>query len=96
MVWDLLQGAPAVEADVTLALKILPPLELMDRSASLRLLRTARSRTVVVSFPAHSLGGRSRGMPANYARRFGEVIAAEAWSVRRVDFPGELAFVLTR
>jgi 16S rRNA (guanine(1405)-N(7))-methyltransferase len=96
LVWNLLAGAPEIDADVTLALKILPPLELMDRSASLRLLRSVRSRALAVSFPASSLGGRSRGMTANYSRRFGELIESEPWSARRVDFPGELAFVLTR
>ena len=90
---DLLTAPPDAEADLALALKILPPLEQVDRDAPLRLLRGLRARWVLVSYPVHSLGGRrDRGMRQNYERRFRELIAGEGWAVERFTFETELVF----
>ena len=51
---------------------------------------------VVISFPARSLGGRSKGMVDNYADHFAELIAGQPWQVTRFDFPTELVFRVMR
>jgi 16S rRNA (guanine(1405)-N(7))-methyltransferase len=93
---DALSGAPAPEVDVAFLLKSLPCLEQLDPDAGRRLLDTLPARHLLVSFPAQSLCGRQKGMSANYEARFAERVAGRAWRVERFDFPGELAFLVTR
>ncbi|MBM4456142.1 MAG: 16S rRNA methyltransferase [Chloroflexi bacterium] len=93
---DLTQVIPAQEVDLALALKTLPCLEQIDRSAGERLLQGLRARRMLVSFPIHSLGGRPKGMAQNYAARFGELAAGRGWAIQRFDFATELAFLVTK
>jgi 16S rRNA (guanine(1405)-N(7))-methyltransferase len=95
-VCNLLEGAPAQVADVALALKLLPCLEQLDKTASPRLLESIQARHLLVSFPVQSLGGRSKGMRANYEARFQELLAQTPWEARRFAFRSELAFVMTK
>lgn len=94
--YDVTRGLPPVTADLTLVLKTIPCLEQMDRDAGQRLLDTITSPNILVSFPAHSLGGRSKGMVRNYERRFADLAAGKPWRITRFDFPGELAFLIQK
>ena len=95
-VCNLLEGAPAQPVDVALALKLLPCLEQLGKTTSLRLLESIQARYLIVSFPVQSLGGRSKGMRANYEARFQELIAETPWQVQRHEFRCELAFVVSK
>ena len=54
-----------------------------------------RARYLAVSFPAKSLGGRSKGMVENYSARFEELIAGRGWQVLgELEFSTELVFVV--
>src|SRR5438876_635239 len=74
----------------------LPILEQVDKTAGLRLLETINADHLVISFPAHSLGGKSKGMAANYETRFYEQVANKPWSIQRLQFPGELVFLVSK
>jgi 16S rRNA (guanine(1405)-N(7))-methyltransferase len=95
-VCNLLEGAPTQPVDVALALKLLPCLEQLEKTASLRLLHSIQARYVLVSFPVQSLGGKHKGMRANYEVRFQELMVQTSWQARRVAFQSELAFVLIK
>jgi 16S rRNA (guanine(1405)-N(7))-methyltransferase len=95
-VCDLVAGPPHVQVDLALVLKALPPLEQIERDAGRRLLRAIRARHMLVSFPAHSLGGRGKGMVEHYEQRFRALVDAEGWVVERFVFPTELAFLVTK
>jgi 16S rRNA (guanine(1405)-N(7))-methyltransferase len=96
LVCDLVAGAPIQPADVALLLKTLPCLEQIDKAIGPRLLRQVQAPVVVVSYPAHSLGGRSKGMVASYAAQFAVLAAGQPWQVTRFDFPNELVFRIVR
>jgi 16S rRNA (guanine(1405)-N(7))-methyltransferase len=91
-VCNLLAGAPPVSADVALLLKTIPCLEQADKNVGLRLVEAIDAPVVIVSFPARSLGGRSKGMAVNYAAHFAELMQGKAWRSKQVDFSGELVF----
>jgi 16S rRNA (guanine(1405)-N(7))-methyltransferase len=92
-----LDGLPAnARADLALLLKAIPCLEQVDKPAAGRLLEQIDARHILVSFPVHSLGGRSKGMASNYEAHFEELVKAHAWSTRRFEFPTELAFLVTK
>ncbi len=93
---DVVAAPPAEMADLALALKLLPTLNQIDRQAGRTLLRGLRTRYVLVSFPAKSLGGRDKGMQPFYEATFAELVAGEDWEVRRFSFPHEQAFLVTR
>jgi 16S rRNA (guanine(1405)-N(7))-methyltransferase len=95
-VCDLVQGAPAIPADLALALKLLPVLEQVDRAAPLRLIQQIQAPHILVSFPAQSLGGRGKGMAATYERRFHDLIAGQGWGVQQFTFATELVFLVTK
>ncbi len=93
---DVTRKMPPVSAELTLVLKTIPCLEQMDKDAGKRLIELITSPNILVSFPAHSLGGRSKGMVRNYERHFTELITGRLWRVTRFEFPGELAFLVQR
>ena len=93
---DVIESPPTRRADVALILKALPCLEQIDKSAPLRLLDAINAAHLLVSFPRHSLGGRSKGMEVNYEARFYDLIAERDWSVKRFEFATELAFLVVK
>lgn len=95
-VCDVLQSCPTRQVDVAFVLKTLPCLEQVDKTAGLRLLQTIQANAIVVSFPVHSLGGKTKGMEAYYAARFRALIEASPWSIKQYEFATELAFVVTK
>lgn len=84
------------QADVALILKTIPCLEQVDKTAGLRLLETIQARHALVSFPVHSLGGRSKGMVENYEARFHALVQGKPWAIQRFEFATELAFLVTK
>ena len=95
-VCDLVQGMPDHPVQLALALKTMPCLEQLDKEIGLRLLESVPTEYILVSFPAHSLGGRGKGMVKNYEAHFNELVSAHSWSVKRFEFPGELAFLVSK
>jgi 16S rRNA (guanine(1405)-N(7))-methyltransferase len=93
---DLAQGCPQKPVHLALLLKTLSCLEQQDRSIALRLLKTIPAEHILVTFPAHSLGGRSKGMLQNYETHFNDLISGQDWHIQRFDFPSELAFLITQ
>jgi 16S rRNA (guanine(1405)-N(7))-methyltransferase len=95
-VCDLVAAAPAEPVDLALVLKALPPLEQQAKNAGRDLLRALNARHILVSFPAHSLGGRGKGMTENYELRFRALADAEGWQIERFMFSTELAFLVKK
>ena len=92
---DLTHSFPVGSFDLALLLKTLPCLEQLDKSIAPGLLDSIRARYLLVSFPARSLGGRSKGMVANYEAHFLQLIAGRNWTFQRFEFPTELAFLVS-
>ncbi|MDZ4160089.1 MAG: hypothetical protein U1B80_09915 [Anaerolineaceae bacterium] len=95
-VCDLTRPLHHPPVQVALLLKALPCLEQLDKRLPERLLDSICAEVVVVSFPARSLRGRSKGMVENYGDRFERLAAARNWSVERVEFATELVFIIHR
>ncbi len=99
---DVLQECPTPEVDVALLLKALPCLEQVDKQAAHGLLSKLNARCIIVSYPVHSLGGRSKGMVTHYETQFRELIQGQAshsgreWAVEKHSFETELVFVLKK
>ncbi len=93
---DLVQTCPTQQVDVALVLKTIPCLEQIDKGAGYRLLRAIQAKHMLVSFPIQSLGGKNKGMADFYENHFLHLIAAEPWSIRKVVFPTELVFIVTK
>ena len=77
-------------------LKAIPCLEQVDKSAGLNLLETINADYLVVSFPAHSIGRKDKGMATNYESRFYKQVIHKPWSIQRFAFPGELVFRISK
>ncbi len=96
-VCDVIQTCPTQPADVAFLLKVIPCLEQLDKMAGHRLLRELHAANLVVSFPIHSLGGRSKGMLEHYETHFQELLGNEPrWEVKRLIFATELVFVVRK
>jgi 16S rRNA (guanine(1405)-N(7))-methyltransferase len=95
-VCNLLEGAPSVNADVALLLKTIPCLEQVDKSIGMRLLEIVNAPVLIVSFPAYSLSGRSKGMVQHYAAHLADLVAGKPWRVEQFSFATELVFRITR
>jgi 16S rRNA (guanine(1405)-N(7))-methyltransferase len=93
---DVIESPPERKAQVALVLKTIPCLEQVDKNAGLRLLERIRADYLLVSFPAHSLGGRAKGMPDFYEDRFRELTAGREWKIQRFQFSSELVFLVQK
>lgn len=93
---DVLHPIPSQPAEVALLLKAIPCLEQVDKDAGRRLVDEVQADHLLVSFPAHSLGGRKRGMPVNYAAHFEELVAGRNWKIQKFEFSTELAFLVSK
>jgi 16S rRNA (guanine(1405)-N(7))-methyltransferase len=95
-VCNIIQSCPTTPVDVAFVLKALPCLEQLDKSASSTLLHSISAKYMVVSFPVHSLGGRTKGMEANYEARFRSLMENTTWSVKKFEFATELVFLVVK
>jgi 16S rRNA (guanine(1405)-N(7))-methyltransferase len=93
-VCDIIQSGPTTPVDVAFVLKAIPCLEQIDKSAGSTLLHRINAKYILVSFPVHSLGGRTKGMEANYEAKFHSLVDNTHWTIRKFDFPTELVFLL--
>jgi 16S rRNA (guanine(1405)-N(7))-methyltransferase len=94
-VCDLAESPPDQPVDLALVMKAIPCLEQIDKQAGAGLLDGLQARYLAISFPAKSLGGRSKGMVENYSARFDELINGRGWRVLgKLEFSTELVFVL--
>ena len=93
---DVIHYCPTQKVDVAFILKAIPCLEQVDKSTGLHLLESINADYLVVSFPAHSLGGKNKGMIPNYESRFYKQVAHKSWSIQRFEFPGELVFLVSK
>lgn len=93
---DVLNHDFSQEYDLVYLLKSVPCLEQIDKNAGAWLLENVTASHIIVSFPAHSLGGRSKGMVMNYEKRFTQLLTGKPWKVRRYEFPSELVFRISR
>jgi 16S rRNA (guanine(1405)-N(7))-methyltransferase len=85
-----------VKVELALMLKAIPCLEQIDRMASMRLLDQINAQHLLISFPVRSLGGRSKGMVANYESRFQELMLGRGWTIQKFMFASELAFLVSK
>lgn len=95
-VCNVLDGPPKVQADLALVLKTLPCLEQLDKQIAPHLLDAIDAPVVLVSYPVHSLGGRSKGMATTYAEQFAALAADRPWRIQRFDFATELVYRIER
>lgn len=91
---DVIGDPPTEAADLILLLKTLPCLEQVDKTAASDLLDTLNGRYLLISYPTQSLGGRSKGMMAQYSQQFAQLANGRFWQVQRFEFASELAFLV--
>jgi 16S rRNA (guanine(1405)-N(7))-methyltransferase len=93
---DIFHYAFHQPVQVALLLKSLPCLEQLEKGGSAALLEAIPAESLLVSYPIHSLGGKSKGMRQTYAAQFEALTSAKPWKVTRFDFPSELAFLVQK
>jgi 16S rRNA (guanine(1405)-N(7))-methyltransferase len=95
-VCNVIRSCPMRRVDVAFVLKTIPCLEQVDKAVGSRLLHAINANYIVVSFPVHSLGGKTKGMQAHYSARFRTLVEDPAWSIKQFEFATELAFLITK
>lgn len=93
---DVLHELPSNPVQLALILKTIPCLEQLDKKAGEWLLDKTSAENLLVSFPAHSLQGRSKGMVQNYEAHFRDLTSGKPWKITRYEFPGELVFLVQK
>lgn len=91
---DIIGNPPTEPYDLILLLKTLPCLEQVDKHAAADLLDAVNGRFLLISYPAQSLGGRSKGMVENYTEQFMGLVNGRNWQFQRFEFATELAFLV--
>lgn len=93
---DLTQNLPQMEVQLAMALKTIPCLEQIDKQIGTRLVEGLNAKHILVSYPAHSLGGREKGMRENYARHFQHIISNHTWEIKSYAFPNEDYYLIQK
>ena len=93
---DVLLPGHWPRVDLALLLKAIPCLEQLDKAAGAKLLDGVQADYLLVSFPAHSLGRKEKGMVANYEAHFRELMRGRPGIIRRFEFPSELVFLVSQ
>ena len=91
---DVIGRPPTTPADLILILKSLPCLEQVDKLAAEKLLAGLSGRYLLITYPAQSLGGRRKGMIANYTDHFHTLAQGRNWQVQQFEFETELAILV--
>lgn len=91
---DVIGAPPDESVDLALVLKTLPCLEAIDKNATARLLDAIRAPWLLVSFPAQTLGGRRKGMAAQYEARFRALLDERGREAQLFEFKTEMAFLI--
>lgn len=93
---DLTEMRFPQKAQVAFLLKTLPCLEQINKGIGTELLDRIPADHLLISYPVRSLGGRAKGMGKTYETRFNEMATAKGWKFERFEFPGELAFLVSK
>jgi len=94
-VCDILNRPPDTKVDLVLLQKTIPCLEQIEKNAGEKILNSVQADHYLITFPAHSLGGRDKGMRENYEARFNSLAEGRNWQVKRFEFETELAFLVS-
>jgi 16S rRNA (guanine(1405)-N(7))-methyltransferase len=89
---DVLHQPPTQPVDLAMILKTLPILDQLGKTAAFTLLDALQARSLLISYPVASLGGRRKGMVSSYDSHFQNIASRYRWSYRRFEFSTELAF----
>jgi len=95
VVLDLTSEIPTQKVQVALLLKTLPTLDQVDKHRARLLLDQIKAKYLVISYPVHSLGGKSRGMVQNYDAHFRSLTTNWKGTIQRFELTTELVFLLT-
>ncbi|MGQ9815043.1 MAG: hypothetical protein ACUVR3_07820 [Candidatus Roseilinea sp.] len=93
---DVLAAPPPGHFDVAFVLKALPCLEQIDKQAGRQILDQVDADCLVISYPAHNLGGRAKGMPAHHESQFQQLMSGVPWACRKLVFHTEIVFIVAR
>lgn len=84
---------PQEKFDLALMMKLLPILETQQTGSALRLIDSANAKTILVSFPTKTLGGRGVGMEAHYTQWFENLLPQER-VIHRFTHGSELIYLI--
>lgn len=94
---DLFLEIPEHQSDdVVMLLKALPCLEQQEKGISVKLLTAIRCKYLVISFPSKSLGGKNKGMEANYESFLNVIVDETCFTIHKINFVRETIYVLER
>ena len=96
---NLLNGAPDIDADLTLIQKIIPVLERSETGAGRRVFDEIQSPFAVVSFPTPPANARRSGKAApgvDFEAEYDATLSASDWDSTKLRYPNEIVYVLKR
>jgi len=67
---DIIAETPRVLADVAFIFKLMPVIEAQKSGRAFEFLKEINAGYIAVTYPVKSLGGKNKGMSANYAKSF--------------------------
>jgi 16S rRNA (guanine(1405)-N(7))-methyltransferase len=95
-VQSISSSCPEQEVDLALVLKTIPCLEQVNKGTGAQLLDNLNARYLLVSYPVQSLGGKGKGMAANYEQQFYDLVGDRPWEIKKFAFDSELLFLVTK
>ncbi len=94
-VHDLFEhGIPS--AQMHFLFKILPLLEQQHKGAAHHILNKIIGKWIIVTYPTASLSGINKGMLQTYMSHCEEIINQENWKHTKLNFPGELVYIIEK
>jgi len=89
---DVIRNPPEVKVDLAFLLNMIPTLERIEENASVKLLDAVEAKSIVISFPVRSLGGKNKGM-RGYYRAFFQGLMRKDWDSWSFETENEMIYV---
>ena len=95
--WTDALRLPTMEAvDVAFLFKMYHCLEMRRKGAGWRAVASVRAKKCIVTFPTKSLSGRRTDIVSLHAPELAARCAQNSWTVERLEFQSEIAYVVTK
>lgn len=84
------------ESDLTFLLKLVSPLELQKKNATINLINKIKSKFIVISYTTKTISGKNKGMKDFYSGKFEQIADENNLKYTKIEFESELVYVVEK
>jgi 16S rRNA (guanine(1405)-N(7))-methyltransferase len=84
------------KSDIAWLLKLVSPLELQKKNATIDLINRIKSKYIIISYTTKTISGKDKRMKDFYSTKFESLAAHNNFKYTRIDFDSELVYIVEK